>query len=221
MGTAAPLKFRKQSSSSPSQSLPRSAPPRFQFTRPAALQPQEFNALRVAPSNPHIAGSAQSQADIWPVRSTVHKPSDRINYPLTRHSLTGTLRQVPLATTWLGGRGYTANGKLPATVQTLGTNDQNPTQSPARNLHRLGSRPTHLLPPSMGERGTPHTSDRQHQQRNPQHTRPTQTRRRMGKLPQPRRNRRPTLAQRHQRRQHRTRPHTPGRATNVKTQPPT
>lgn len=141
------------------------------------------------------------------MRNTVHKHSDRINDPLTRHSLTGTLRQVPLATTWLGGRGYTANGKLPATVQTSeGTNDQNPAQSPARNLHRLGSRPIHLLPPSMGERRTTHTPDRQHQQRNPQHTRATQTRRRMGSLPLPRRNRRPTLAQRHKRRQNRSRP---------------
>lgn len=221
MGTAAPLRIKKPSFSSPSQSLPRSAPPRFQFTRPAALQPQEFNALRVAPSNPHIAGSAQSQADIWPVRNTVHNPTDRNKYPLTRHLQTGTLRQVPLATTWLGGRGYTANGKLPATVQTLGTNDQNPTQSPARNLHRLGSRPTHLLPPSMGGRNQTPPRNRQHQRRNQQHTRATQTRRRMGKLPQPSRNRRPTLAQRHQRRQHRTRPHTPSRPTNVKTQPPT
>ena len=116
----------------------------------------------------------------------------------------------------LGGRGYTANGKLPATVQTSeGTNDQNPTQSPARNLHRLGSRPIHLLPPSMGERRTPHTSDRQHQRRNQQHTRATQTRRRMGKLPQPSRNRRPKMAQRHQRRQHRTRPNTPSGNTSV------
>jgi len=174
VGTAAPLRIKKPSFSSPSQSLPRSAPPRFQFTAHAPLQPQGFNALRVAPSNPHVAGLAQSQADIWPVLSTVHSKTDRTKRALTHAAETGTLQQVPLATTWLGGRGYTANGKLPATVQTSGaTNDQNPAQSPARNLHRLGSRPIHLLPPSMGERGTPHTSDRQHQRRNPQHTRPT------------------------------------------------
>lgn len=135
--------------------------------------------------------------------STVHSKTDRTKQALTHAAKTGTLQQVPLATTWLGGRGYTANGKLPATVQTSGaTNDQNPTQSPARNLHWLGSRPIHLLPPSVGKRGTPDTSDRQHQRRNPQHTRPTQTRRRMGNLPQPSRNRRPKMAQRHQRRQH-------------------
>ena len=173
----------------------------------------------VAPSSPHIAGLAQSQADIWPVRSTVHKDTDRIKYPLTRHLQTGTLQEVPLATkrVWEGGDTQ-AHGKLPATVQTSeGTNDQNPTQSPARNLHRLGSRTTHLLPPGLGRRRTTNPSDRVHQRRNHQYPRTTQTRRRMGKLPQPRNHSRPPLAQRHQRRQRRRRPNAPSGPTRVKT----